>query len=211
MKRIRRDLTGDRCGQWTVEGPMQRTTSGRKWWSICDCGETAWVLETTLKKTKSGCRKCLAEEASKRQTTHGLSSDPKFVRYRSMVSRCHNPEAETYVHYGARGIRVCDRWLNGEGDKSGYECWLEDMDPPAGKGWHLHRSDNDKNYEPGNCVWLTVTEHMKFHGKAAKAQAIARRPARSIREAGRRLDHTDMTATWQRLGLGGHSKGGERG
>ena len=34
-------------------------------------------------------------------------------------------------------------------------------DPPP--GWHIHRKDNDKSYEPGNCVWLPRGDHMRLH------------------------------------------------
>lgn len=161
-----KSFVGMKCGKWNVEGPMQRSPSGRKWWCICDCGATAWVLEFTLKRTKQGCRKCLAEFNSKLYTTHGLSSDPNFRRYQSMVGRCHDPDDKAYRRYGGRGILVCDRWLNGEGGLSGYECFSDDMKPPKRRGWHLHRFDNDKGYEPENCVWVSIREHGRIHRKA---------------------------------------------
>ena len=30
-------------------------------------------------------------------------------------------------------------------------------------GAELHRKDNDRGYEPGNCVWLTREEHAAAH------------------------------------------------
>lgn len=33
-------------------------------------------------------------------------------KYLSMIQRCHNPKSSGYAKYGAKGIKVCDEWLN---------------------------------------------------------------------------------------------------
>ena len=58
-------------------------------------------------------------------------------------------------HYGGRGITICDRWLHGEGGKSGFACFLADIGPRPSPKHELDRIDPNGNYEPGNVVWST--------------------------------------------------------
>jgi len=63
-----------------------------------------------------------------------------------MKQRCYNPNNSRFQSYGARGITVCERWLNS------FANFLADMGerPP---GLTLDRKDTNGNYSPDNCVW----------------------------------------------------------
>jgi uncharacterized protein YgiB involved in biofilm formation len=66
-----------------------------------------------------------------------------------MVQRCRNSNNGRFSDYGARGIRICERWFD-------FANFLEDMgECPA--NLTIERKDNSKGYEPGNCVWATYT------------------------------------------------------
>lgn len=81
-----------------------------------------------------------------------LSARQASREYRSwatMIQRCCNCNSSAYKHYGGRGIKVCERWRM-------FENFLADMGPRP-EGTTLDRSDNDGDYEPGNCVWATRT------------------------------------------------------
>ena len=66
-----------------------------------------------------------------------------------MVSRCHYGKHKSYKYYGGRGIRVCENW------KNSFDRFYEDMGARPSKHHQIDRKDNEGNYEPGNCNWVT--------------------------------------------------------
>lgn len=69
-----------------------------------------------------------------------------------MIRRCTDPGVKSFPHYGARGIKVCDRWSGPDG----FANFIADMGPrPAGTS--IDRVDVDGHYEPSNCRWATPT------------------------------------------------------
>lgn len=77
-----------------------------------------------------------------------------YHRYSKMIKRCHDESNSRYPYYGARGIKVCDRW------RKSFDNFLEDMEPSFKEGLELDRINNDGNYTPDNCRWTTHSENM---------------------------------------------------
>lgn len=90
-----------------------------------------------------------------------------YGTYYDMKRRCYDPKRKDYKHYGAKGITVCDRWLES------FWNFVEDMgDRPD--GYSIDRIDNNKNYSPENCRWATQETQVQNSSKCINAKGVTR-------------------------------------
>ena len=87
----------------------------------------------------------------KGHTTHGISGKNKiYFMWHDMKTRCYNPKSDRFSCYGKRGISVCDEWRR---DYKKFHDWV--IDNGWEKGLQIDRIDNDGNYEPANCRFVS--------------------------------------------------------
>jgi hypothetical protein len=143
------DLIGREFGFWTVIKKVPNKTKSKSscWKCRCICGQIKDVIYSNLANGHSKSCGCLG-----RNTKHGKSKSPLYGIWLSMKKRCFNQNCKSYKNYGGRGITVCDRW------KDSFENFYNDMMQTWQKGLSLDRIDNDSNYEPENCRWVTNKE-----------------------------------------------------
>lgn len=96
---------------------------------------------------------------------------PLHNRYISMTQRCFDKNASSYNRYGGRGISVCKEWMNFDN----FARWCLSNGFSMEK--QLDRIDGDKDYSPGNCRFITVTENQRnksacIHSKDEIAEII---------------------------------------
>lgn len=151
---------GDRFVRAEVIGEKFIVNKERSYFPVqCDCGKKWNARADSLKAGKILSCGCLGREIRRaKNTVHGLTprgkSPAEYTTWASMIQRCCNPKSPPYKYYGARGIRVCERWRNS------FSAFLEDMGPrPYGK--EIDRVDNDGDYMPGNCRWTTRKAQMQ--------------------------------------------------
>lgn len=118
----------------------------RKFQCKCVCGKEREVLMTHLRSGKSkGCG-CIGNY----KFTHNLSEHPLYFVWLTIKQRCYNKNKPRYKDWGGRGIIMCDEWKN---DFKIFYDWS--MKNGYEKGLQIDREDNDGNYEPSNCRYVT--------------------------------------------------------
>jgi len=84
---------------------------------------------------------------------HGMTNTSEYTTWAGIKQRCYNEKAKGYKNWGGRGITVCDRW------KDSFINFLEDMGIKPDVKMQIDRINNEGNYEPSNCEWVTHTEN----------------------------------------------------
>ena len=98
-----------------------------------------------------------------------------YRKWVSMRSRCYNKNSRDYHWYGAKGVTVCQEWLN---DYSAFYDWAIQN---GFSRWYryIDRINPFGNYEPANCRFVGRSEsctnrRRRFLWKKEKANAICR-------------------------------------
>lgn len=146
-------IAGYKFGMWAVVGPeVSVKRSGRKRVFcnvLCECGKSGTVLTNALRSGRStGCGCTRKEKFHARK--HGKYKTAIYRVWLQMRDRCRNPNNKKFQDYGGRGVQVCDEWNSFEA----FSEWA--LSHGWKKGLQIDRQNNDGNYEPGNCRFVTA-------------------------------------------------------
>lgn len=142
---------GDKFGQLFVMAVGQ-IAGTYKYFSVCQCSCGSSAKKIRSDRLVSGEAKSCGCLHKKKITTHGLTKNIHYSRWRQMHRRCYNPKDSAYKSYGGRGITVCEAWH----DVSVFVAQLPDG---HWVGAEIDRINNDGNYEPGNVRWATPKQN----------------------------------------------------
>lgn len=151
------DITNQRFGRLTAV----KKTGISKWLFRCDCGSEielpySYILcgQKSCGCLRKDCKDAFGENAKK----HGGSGSNIYQRYCAIKSRCYNQNNHEYHRYGGRGIKMCEEWLN---SFESFRDWAykNGYDPKtADRTLSIDRIDNDGDYTPENCRFVTAKE-----------------------------------------------------
>jgi len=185
---MRYDHTGETFGSLTVIGPCRDERGRLRWECRCACGGSAKVFGANLRTgntTTCGCLRAAHPE--------GLSKTRLYTIWCGMIGRCKDAQQP---NYGGRGIRVCAEWSSFErfhewASASGYADTLS-----------IDRIDNDGNYEPRNCRWVTAAAQAQNTSRTVRVRVDGQ--IVSLAEASRMLslNYSRLQRRMRNSGLG---------
>lgn len=149
------DLIGKDIGAFTILEKVSRGRGKNVLWKVrCNCGREKYLEYGHIKSgsTKScGCQQRTLQSQAK--IKHGKTFSREYRIWLGMKNRCKDHDNPDWGRYGARGIRVCEQWMD-------FRNFYEDMGdcPPE---MTLDRKDNDLGYFKENCRWATGSEQSR--------------------------------------------------
>lgn len=93
----------------------------------------------------------------------------------NMVARCYKDYCKDYKNYGARGIKICDEWLN---NIDSFIEWSLNNGYNMYSNLSIDRIDNDGDYTPENCHWVPQS----INCRKTRRSKLSYQDAEKIRE-----------------------------
>jgi hypothetical protein len=133
----------------------------------CECGKALIVLQENLTSGHTLSCGCLQQERASEANSAVLRRMPKLYHvWRQMQERCNNPRTPSFMHYGAKGVKVCDAWLV-------YDNFAEWASSSGyAEGLSIDRKESSGDYEPDNCRWITLTAQSRNKSNSRRFHAF---------------------------------------
>lgn len=149
MKSTKHLLVGNKINKLNI---ISYDKKSKKYYCLCDCGNYKWINANHVKRGNTKSCGCLHKEyLDENSVNHSKEYLKLRTRYYGMIARCNDKSNVSYKNYGARGIKVCNRWLES------FDNFLKDVGYPPNKNYSLDRIDSNGNYEPNNVRWASNT------------------------------------------------------
>lgn len=150
------DRVGQRYGKLTVVDLAPTIGGAARWVCKCECGNYAIVSANHLSNGSTKSCGCMKHAVGRGKYGYAKNESPKLYGLWSTIKqRCENQNREKYSSYGGRGIKVCEEWK----DPNAFIEWA--LNNGYQEGLQIDRINNDGDYSPQNCRWVTNKENCR--------------------------------------------------
>lgn len=139
---------GEKYNNLTIIKEVEKRNNRRHFLCKCDCGNEKIIRIDGITSGHAKTCGCLQLQVAKK---HGFFGTRIYQTWVQMKARCFNEQHKHYKDYGGRGITVCDEWKD---DFMTYYYWS--IDNGYAENLSIDRIENDGNYEPSNCRWVSM-------------------------------------------------------
>ena len=162
---VKKDITPRLIKDLGMRYPMEKSNYKVRY-GLFECQYCGKEFECRISSVNNGDIKSCG--CQKYIRSHGLTHNKWYSVWGGIIGRCYKPQNKSYKNYGARGITVCEEWL----DITTFIAWAEATHPNI-EGVSLDRIDNDKGYSPENCRWADkVTQNTNQRKSSANTSGF---------------------------------------
>ena len=152
------DLTGMAFGLLRVVSFEKMHHRKAYWKCICSCGKETIVRASQLteKNNVKSCG-CIRYKSGIQSINfkHGDARARIYGIWTGIKNRCFNKNEPAFKNYGGKGVSVFPAWLN----YVSFRDWA--LSHGYKENLTIDRINQDGNYEPGNCEWVTRSENSR--------------------------------------------------
>lgn len=159
MSNINENIVGARIGIFDVLYECNfKTNYGHKMYHV-KCSECGWesnMRKYDIKITK----KCthIKINGSYRDFNKYKWANKRINKiFNGMIQRCYNENDKAYRWYGAKGIKICDEWIE---NPNLFEEWA--LNNGYTDKLTIDRIEENENYAPDNCRWIPNKDNAKY-------------------------------------------------
>ena len=141
----------------------------------CTCGNITTVDYSKLKSNSTVSCGCVSKNIFiNRITKHSMRKTRFYRTWAALKDRCLRKSNSCYDRYGAKGVNVCEEWLDFNNFKEDmYESYLEHVEEYGEKETTIDRKDSTGNYCKENCRWATYMEQNRNKSTNKKFKATS--------------------------------------